>query len=78
MLGLLAALAITYGLVRAGAAEPNRKTWWRRQRLAYLAGIPLTQLTRDQAADGSVLARQLGQEALAKRFDDVTAALKRQ
>lgn len=73
MLGFAAALALVYGLVRAGAAEPNRKAWWRRQRLAYLAGIPVEKLTRDQAADGAVLARQLGHAVLAKRFEDVTS-----
>jgi hypothetical protein len=78
MWGILAALAITYGLVKAAAAEPIRKIWWRRQRLAYLTGIPKTKLTRDQAADGATLSRQLGQEVLAKRFEDVTATLKRQ
>ncbi len=71
MWGILAAAVLAYGLVRAAVAEPARKKWWERQRLAYLAGIPLEKLTPDQAADGAVLARRAGNRELERRFTGV-------
>jgi len=60
--------ALTYGLVRAAAQKPARTLWLKRQRLAYLAGIPASKLTFDQAADGEVLAHKLGEPSLEVRF----------
>jgi hypothetical protein len=77
MWALVAAIALTYGLVRAAAAEPDRREGWQRRKLAGLArSLDRGHLTPDQAADGEVLARRFQEAGLAKKFRAAAGRLK--
>jgi hypothetical protein len=79
MWGLVIALATVGGLVRIAfheAVEPTIRPAVMRMRLARLARMPADRLTLDQAEDGMVLSRRLGEEDLGRRFAEVAAIIK--
>jgi len=78
MWAVLAAIALTYGLVRAAAAEPDRKERWREARLDRLrAALAAGRVTLDQAEDGAVLAKRFRQPDVEMKFRAAAAALKK-
>jgi len=68
MWGLVLAAALTFGLIRAAAARPDRKENREQRRLIFLAGKSQQDLTLDEASDGVVLSRKFKQPALEKHF----------
>ena len=50
--------------------------WNQRLRLARLAVLPRKEITLDQAEDGVILSRRLGEKDLEKRFEDVAKVLR--
>jgi hypothetical protein len=78
MWAVVAAIVLTYGLVRAAAAEPDRREGWQKRKLTSLARLlDLGHLTPDQAADGEVLARRFRETVLAEKFRKATVRRKR-
>jgi hypothetical protein len=80
MLQLLVGIAVVCGLVRLAAdqsRDPTLRTAWRDRRLRYLSSKKPGSLTPDEAADGSVLARELGRPDLEARFKKIETALRR-
>jgi hypothetical protein len=77
MWGLLAAAALTYGLVRAAVAEPAHKRARKLSQLMRLCAVPRERLTLAQAEDGSVLARHLGRRDLASTFEQDVRKLRK-
>jgi hypothetical protein len=78
MWGLVAAAALTYGLIKAAVAEPARKAAFRAAKLRRLLQTPTNRLTIDAAADGVVLARAAGLDGPKKSFESRVSELKRQ
>ena len=79
MWGLVIALATVGGLGRLTfheAVEPTIRPAVMRMRLARLAKMPTDRLTLDQAEDGVVLSRRLGEPDLGRRFAEVAAIIK--
>jgi len=72
----LAAAALTYGLLRAAVAEPARKRRSLARRLSGLAARSPSSLSLDEAEDGLVISRRLGQKDLEARFRDRVSVLK--
>lgn len=68
MWAYLAATALTYGLIRAAAAEPAHRRARQLGQLERLCAIPRARLTLAQAEDGSVLAKRLGHQDLSRSF----------
>lgn len=80
MLGLLLPIALVAGLVSLAwreKEEPVLKLSLMRAKLARLLRVPRRRLTPDQAADGVVLSRRLGEPKLEKLFAREVARLKR-
>lgn len=80
MLQLLVGIAVVCGLVRLAAdqaRDPTLRTAWREKRLRFLSSKKPGSLTLDEAADGSVLARELGRSDLEARFKKAENALRR-
>ncbi len=73
MWGILVAAVLAYGLVRAAAPRSESRQDADRRRLLYLITRPPKALTRDEAADGVVLARKFKQPALEKVFSHALA-----
>lgn len=78
MWALAAAAALTYGLLRAAAAEPARRRRTLERRLAALTAQAPESLTLDDAEDGLVLGRRLGNRTREAAFRGRVAALKQQ
>ena len=79
MWGFILAIGTVGGLVAFSlheAAEPTVKPALMKIRLARLAKIPGRKLTLDQAEDGVVLSRRLGEPSLEGRFATVARSLK--
>jgi len=76
MIGLAVAAVLTYGLIRAAAAEPDRKRRVLEGRLSVLATVRPERLTLAQAEDGAAIARRLGKKELEDRFARRAAAIK--
>ena len=79
MWGLLISIGAVSGFVVLAhhqAAEPNIKPALMKLRLARLARIPGRKLTLDQAEDGVVLSRRIGEPDLERRFAKVAASLR--
>jgi len=79
MWGVLIAFALVGGLVKLSfreATEPVIKPAVEKLRLAKLAKMPPSLLTLDQAEDGMVLSRRLGEKELERRFAAVVKGLK--
>jgi hypothetical protein len=79
MWGLIIALATVGGFVRIAfheAVEPTLRPAVMRMRLARLARMPADRLTLDQAEDGMVLSRRLGEPDLGRRFAEVATIIK--
>jgi hypothetical protein len=81
MWGLLISIGAVGGFVVLAhhqAAEPTIKPALLKLRLARLARMPEGKLTLDQAEDGMVLSRRLGEPDLERRFATVARSLKAQ
>lgn len=79
MWAVLIAFTIVGGLVTVAyreATDPVIKPDWQKLKLARLASIPIRKLTLDQAEDGVVLSRRLGEHDLERHFAIVTRELK--
>jgi len=79
MWGVLIAFVLVGGLVKLSfreATDPVIKPAVEKLRLAKLAAMPPSRLTLDQAEDGVVLSRRLGEKELARRFAMVVKVLK--
>ena len=79
MWGLFITIGAISGLVvlaHRQAAEPTIKPALLRMRLAKLARMPGNSLTLDQAEDGVVLSRKLGEPDLERRFAAVVKSLR--
>lgn len=79
MWGLMTAIGLVGGLVAFSlheASEPTLKPALMRLRLARLARMPGDSLTPDQAEDGVVLSRRLGEPDLERRFAAVVKSLR--
>lgn len=79
MWGLLMAIGTVSGLVMLAqheAAEPTIKPALMKHRLARLSRMPKGRLALDQAEDGVVLSRRLGEPDLEKRFASVARSLR--
>jgi hypothetical protein len=77
--GFIAVLGGIYGLVAFAMREkedPVLKPAVMRARLAGLARIPAGRLNLDQASDGVVLSRRLGERELLMRFARAEARLR--
>jgi hypothetical protein len=80
MWGLIIALGTVGSLVSLAlreASEPTIKPALMRHRLAALARVPMDRLTLDQAEDGVVLSRKLGERDLEKRFAQAAIVLRK-
>lgn len=80
MLGLLLPLALVAGLVKLAwreKEEPVIKPAVMRAKLSLLARVPRGKLRLDQAEDGVVLSRRLGERELEKRFTAEALRLKK-
>ena len=80
MWGLLIALGTVGGLMSLAlreASEPTIKPALMRHRLATLAKVPIVRLTLDQAEDGVVLSRKLGESELERRFSQAAIILRK-
>jgi hypothetical protein len=81
MWGLFITIGAVVGFVvlaHQQAAEPTIKPGLVKIRLAWLARIPERKLTLDQAEDGVVLSRRLGEPDLERRFAAVAMSLRPQ
>ena len=79
MWGLILSIGAVGGFVALAhhqAAEPTIKPALMRHRLARLARMPKRKLTLDQAEDGVVLSRRLGEPDLERRFAAVAKSLR--
>lgn len=77
---VIAALAIVTGLVVAAiksTTRPVKNIEWAKIRLAHLARKPVKKLTLDEAEDGVVLSRRLGQRDMGKEFAKHAARLRK-
>ncbi len=77
MWALAAAAALTYGLIRAAAAEPARRESRKLNRLRRLLAVPPERLTLDQAEDGASLARVAKNEKAETAFKTQISRLKK-
>ena len=80
MWGLIIALVAVGSLVAIAqheAAEPTIKPAIWKIRLAMLASLSRKKLTLDQAEDGVILSRRLGEKDLEKRFEAVAKVLRK-
>jgi hypothetical protein len=81
MWALVTALAAVGGLVVLACHEkdePSIKPALEKLKLARLARLPTSRLSLDEAEDGVVLSRRLGEKDLEKRFAAVAFALRKQ
>jgi len=79
MWGLFITISAISGLVvlaHRQAAEPTIKPALMKLRLASLARMPERKLTLDQAEDGVVLSRRLGEPGLERQFAMVASSLR--
>lgn len=76
MWALAAAAALTYGLIRAAAAEPTRKRRSQSRQLSRLSAKNPESLSLDEAEDGLALSRRLGERKLEARFQARVSVLK--
>ena len=79
MWGLLISIGAVSGFVVLAhhqAAEPTIKPALLKLRLSRLARMPKKKLTLDQAEDGVVLSRRLGEPDLERRFAAVARSLR--
>ena len=79
MWGLFITIGAISGLVVLAhhqAAEPTIKPAILRLRLSRLASMPSGKLTLDQAEDGVVLSRRLGEPELERQFAMVASSLR--
>jgi hypothetical protein len=79
MWGLLITIGAVSGFVvlaHRQAAEPTIKPAILRLRLSRLANMPSGKLTLDQAEDGVVLSRKLGEPGLERQFAMVASSLR--
>ena len=79
MWGLILSIGAVSSLVVVAhhqAAEPTIKPALMKHRLARLARMPRKKLTLDQAEDGVVLSRRLGEPDLERRFAAVAKSLR--
>ena len=80
MWGVLLAMGAVAGIVKIAvnrARAPMKGEAWMKWRLGMLAKKPVTRLKLDEAEDGLVLARRLGQKVLERRFGMVVTALRK-
>jgi len=78
VLAVLAGIAAASGLVWAAAGTPARRARREARYFRYLvARLEAGDILRDQAADGSVLARRLNDRGLERLFRRAEATLKR-
>jgi len=80
MWGLITALVAVSSLVAIAqheAAEPTIKPAIWKLRLAGLARAPRKKITLDQAEDGVILSRRLGERDLEKRFETLAKVLRK-
>lgn len=78
MWGLLLALAVVGGLVRAAATRPDRLATNEVRRLARLRrALTTRRITLDMAEDGVVLARREGRSDLEQEFKKKATELKK-
>jgi hypothetical protein len=80
MWGLITALVAVGSLIAIAqheAAEPTIKPAIWKLRLARLAALPRMKITLDQAEDGVILSRRLGEKNLEKRFEDMAKVLRK-
>ena len=59
------------------AAEPTIKPAIWKLRLARLASLPRKKITLDQAEDGVILSRRLGEKDLEGRFEELAKVLRK-
>jgi hypothetical protein len=79
MWGIVLALALVGGLVRAAATRPERRDARDEARLRRLrAALKRGRLGLDDAEDGAVLARRAGNAPLEQLFRTRAASIKRQ
>lgn len=79
MWGLILSIGVVGGFVVIShhqAAEPTIAPALMKRRLANLARMPRKKLTLDQAEDGVVLSRRLGEPDLERRFVAVARVLR--
>jgi len=79
MWGLILSIGAVGGFVALGhhpAAGPTLKPALLKLRLSRLARMPKKKLTLDQAEDGVVLSRRLGEPDLERRFAAVARSLR--
>ena len=79
MWGLFITIGAISGLVvlaHRQASEPTIKPAILRLRLSRLANMPSGKLTLDQAEDGVVLSRRLGETGLERQFAMVASSLR--
>ena len=79
MWGLITALVAVGSLIAIAqheAAEPTIKPAIWKLRLAKLASLPKKKITLDQAEDGVILSRRLGEKDLEKRFEGLARDLR--
>ena len=80
MWGLIIALVAVGSLVAIAqheAAEPTIKPAIWKLRLARLASLPRKKITLDQAEDGVILSRRLGEKDLEGRFEELAKVLRK-
>ena len=80
MWGLITALAAVGSLIAIAqheAAEPTIKPAIWKLRLAKLALLPERKITLDQAEDGVILSRRLGEKELETRFETLAKILRK-
>jgi hypothetical protein len=80
VLGLLFAFGLVGGMVSWAchqAEDPTVKRFLMRKRLMAIAKFPNSQQTRRGAEDALVLARRLGEEKLAARFEALVSSMRR-
>jgi hypothetical protein len=78
MWALAAAVALTYGLLRAAAAEPRRRLLASKRKLAQISAKDPARLSLDESEDGLALSRRLGKKDLETKFADKVSVLKQQ
>ena len=80
MWGLIIALVAVGSLVAIAqheTAEPTIKPAIWKLRLARLASLPRKKITLDQAEDGVILSRRLGEKDLEGRFEELAKVLRK-
>ena len=80
MWGLITALMAVGGLIAIAqheATEPTIKPAIWKLRLAKLALLPRRKITLDQAEDGVILSRRLGEKDLERQFEELATILRK-